>query len=171
MANVASLLKHPAVSVVTGAGAVAVSGLARCYRTATRLPVLGDPLDRGIDALARRGDQVITAGFEPARIMLTSVVVQIVEQVLDQLDLTALVRDRVDINAIAREVDIDAIIARIDLIGLADIVIDGVDLPTIIRQSTNSVTAEVMTDVRTQGERADDLVSGIVDRMLGRPAR
>jgi hypothetical protein len=171
VANVASLLKHPAVSVVAGAGAVAVSGLARCYRTAARLPVLGDPFDRGVDALARRGDQVIAAGFEPARIMLTSVVVQIVEQVLDQLDLTALVRDRVDINAIAREVDIDAIIARIDLIGLADIVIDGVDLPTIIRQSTNSVTAEVMTDVRTQGERADDLVSGIVDRMLGRPAR
>jgi hypothetical protein len=47
-------------------------------------------------------------------------------------------------------------------------VIDGVDLPTIIRQSTTSVTAEVMTDVRSQGERADDLVTGIVDRMLGR---
>ena len=25
-----------------------------------------------------------------------------------------------------------------------------------------------MTEVRTQGERADDVVSGIVDRMLGR---
>jgi hypothetical protein len=30
------------------------------------------------------------------------------------------------------------------------------------------MTAEVMTDVRTQGERADDVVAGIVDRMLGR---
>jgi hypothetical protein len=30
------------------------------------------------------------------------------------------------------------------------------------------VTAEVMTDVRTQGERADDAVSGFVDRVLGR---
>lgn len=30
------------------------------------------------------------------------------------------------------------------------------------------MTAEVMTEVRTQGERADDVVSGIVDRMLGR---
>ncbi|CAN5265018.1 hypothetical protein BH11ACT7_BH11ACT7_24250 [soil metagenome] len=171
MVNVASLVKHPVVSVAAGAGAVAVSGLATCYRTATRLPFLGENLDRGVDALARRGDQVIGAGLEPARALLNSVVLQIVEQVLDQLDLTALVRDRVDVNAIAREVDIDAIIARIDLIGLADTVIDGVDLPTIIRQSTNSVTAEVMADVRTQGERADDLVSGIVDRMLGRPAR
>jgi hypothetical protein len=37
-------------------------------------------------------------------------------------------------------------------------VIEGVDLPAIIRESTNSMTAEVMTDVRTQGERADDVV-------------
>lgn len=171
MPSATSVLKHPVVSVATGVGVVAVNGLARCYRTATRLPVLGEPFDRGVTALARRGDHVIAVGLEPARLLLTSVVVQIVEQVLDQLDLTALVRDRVDVNAIARDIDIDAIIARIDLIGLADTVIDGVDLPTIIRESTNSVTAEVMTDVRTQGERADDLVSGIVDRMLGRPAR
>lgn len=168
MPSAASVLKHPVVSVAAGAAAVTVHGLAACYRTATRLPVLGEPLDRGLSALSRRGDQVIAVGLEPARIILTSVVVQIVEQVLDQVDLTALVRDRVDVNAIARDIDIDAIIDRIDLIGLADTVIDGVDLPTIIRQSTNSVTAEVMTDVRTQGERADDLVSGIVDRMLGR---
>ena len=33
------------------------------------------------------------------------------------------------------------------------------------------MTADVMTDVRTQGERADDLVSGLVDRMLGRAGR
>ena len=90
------------------------------------------------------------------------------ELVLDQIDLTALVRDRVDIDAIVAEVDIDAIIARIDLIGLAETIIDGVDLPAIIRESTGTVTAEVMTDVRTQTARADDVVSGIVDRMLGR---
>ena len=52
--------------------------------------------------------------------------------------------------------------------GLANEVIDGVDLPAIIRESTSSVTADVMTDVRTQGERADDFVAGLVDRVLGR---
>ncbi|MCI4674268.1 hypothetical protein [Candidatus Mycolicibacterium alkanivorans] len=62
-------------------------------------------------------------------------------------------------------------IARIDLIGLAEVVIDGVDLPAIIRESTGTVTAEVMTDVRTQTARADDVVSGFVDRMLGRTPR
>ncbi|TGD89302.1 hypothetical protein BayCH28_08115 [Mycolicibacterium sp. CH28] len=93
---------------------------------------------------------------------------RITELVLDQIDLTALVRERVDIDAIVADVDIDAIIARIDLIGLAQAVIDGVDLPAIIRESTGTVTAEVITDVRTQTARADDIVAGFVDRMLGR---
>lgn len=93
---------------------------------------------------------------------------QVVGLVLDEIDLTALVRERVDVDAIAAGIDIDAIIARIDLIGLAHEIIDGVDLPRIIRESTNSVTAEVMSDVRSQGARADDAVSGFVDRMLGR---
>lgn len=138
------------------------------YRTATRVPMLGARLEDGVAALTRRGDAVIAHGVDPIRGLITTIAVHIVNEVLDQLDLTQVVRDRVDINAIIREVDIDAIIDRIDLIGLADGVIDGVDLPTIIRESTTSVTAEVMTDVRSQGERADDLVSGIVDRMLGR---
>jgi len=30
------------------------------------------------------------------------------------------------------------------------------------------VSENVMSDVRTQGERADDMVSGFVDRLLGR---
>ncbi|AQA06677.1 hypothetical protein BVC93_24340 [Mycobacterium sp. MS1601] len=153
------MLKHPLVVVATGAGALALDTAGTVYQAATRLPVVGQPVEHGVAALARRGDQVIDAGFEPARTALIALVVQIVEQVLDQMDLTALVRNRVDVNAIARE---------LDLVGLANTVIDGVDLPAIIRESTTSVTAEVMTDVRTQGERADDLVAGIVDRMLGR---
>jgi hypothetical protein len=84
------------------------------------------------------------------------------------MDLNALVRERVDIDALAADLDIDAVINRVDLIALADRVIEGVDLPAIIRESTNSMTAEVMTDVRTRGEHADDVVAGIVDRMLGR---
>ncbi|CAN5443540.1 hypothetical protein BH09ACT7_BH09ACT7_14310 [soil metagenome] len=166
--NPSGLLRHPVVTAAAGAGAVAASGATAVYRTATRLPFVGERLNRSVAALSRRGDAVISLGVDPVRALITGVAVQIVQQVLAEQDLTALVRDHVDVNAIAREVDIDAIISRIDLIGLADVVIDGVDLPTIIRQSTTSVTAEVMTDVRTQGERADDLVTGIVDRMLGR---
>ena len=168
MPNPGDLLRHSVVSVAAGAGAVAVGGAASVYRTAIRLPIVGPRLDRGVAALSRRGDALIAGGVEPVRALVTAVVMQIVRPVLDELDLTALVRDNVDIDAIVRDIDIDAIIGRIDLIGLADQVIDGVDLPAIIRESTSSVTAEVMTDVRTQGQRADDMVTGIVDRMLGR---
>ena len=121
------------------------------------LPIVGDPL--------RRGRVDLTAQL---RALVSAVGSQVVGLVLDEIDLTALIRERVDVDAIAAGIDIDAIIARIDLIGLANQIIDGVDLPRIIRESTNSVTAEVMTDVRTQGQRADDAVSGFVDRVLRR---
>ncbi len=118
-----------------------------------RLPLIGGPL-RATRVEATRAS--------------VAVLTKIAELVIEQIDLTALVRDSVDIDAIVTDVDIDAIIARIDLIGLADQIIDGVDLPAIIRESTGSITAEVITDVRSQTAQADDMISGFVDRMLGR---
>lgn len=113
------------------------------YRNCETLPLVGGLFVRG-----RREAQAVLS--------------LIVAAVIDELDLTAIVRDRLQADAIA------AVIARIDLVTLANQVIDGVDLPAIIRESTSTVTADVMTDVRSQGERADDAVSGFVDRMLRR---
>ncbi|GJF09701.1 hypothetical protein NGTWS0302_17540 [Mycolicibacterium cyprinidarum] len=113
------------------------------YRTCEALPVVGG---------------LFTRGKHEAQALLSFIIAAVV----DELDLTAIVRDRLHAEAI------DAVIARIDLVALANEVIDGVDLPAIIRESTNSVTADVLTDVRTQGERADDAVAGFVDRVLGR---
>ena len=123
------------MAIALGLAATACDGVAVVCRGAEQLPLVGGWLGRSRVALQSRGERVLGAG---------------IEMVLDQLDL----------NALARQ--------RIDLIGLADDVVDGIDLPAIIRQSTDSVTAEVMTDVRTQGERADDLVAGFVDRLLRR---
>jgi hypothetical protein len=161
-------LRNPVVTAAAGAAALAVGGAATTYAVITRLPVIGPAVRKGVDALSAQGEPVITHVIDPVRTLVTTIAVEMVEQILAELDLTTLVRENVDVNAIAAEFDIDAIVDRIDLIGLANKVIDGVDLPAIIRESTNSVTAEVMTDVRTQGERADDLVAGIVDRVLGR---
>ncbi len=121
----------------------AQSLLVDVYRACEALPVVGG---------------LFTRGKHEAQAILSLIVAAVV----DELDLTAIVRDRLHAEAI------ETVIARIDLVALADEVITGVDLPAIIRGSTNSVTAEVMTDVRTQGERADDAVSGFVDRVLGR---
>jgi hypothetical protein len=161
-------LGNPLLAAAVGAGAAVASGAAAAYRSATQLPVVGAQLDGAVAALTRRGEVLISQSVEPVRALITMIAVQIVDAVLAELDLTTLVRERVDIDAVVAGIDIDAIIARIDLIGLADTVIDGVDLPRIIRDSTTSVTADVMTDVRSQGERADDVVAGLVDRMLGR---
>ncbi len=186
MPSLNDLLKHPGVSIAAGAVASAVGGAVAVYHTCERLPVVGPTLTGGVSQLSKRGEQVIAQARDPVRTLVTAIATQLVELVLDEVDLTALVRERVDLNAVAADLDIDAIldridvdavvarvdldaaVARVDLIGLANDVIDGVDLPAIIRESTGTVTAEVMTDVRTQGERADDLVSGFVDRLLGR---
>jgi hypothetical protein len=135
---------------------------------AERLPVFGPLMRRGVTGLSERGDRWVTESADQFKALVATVAVGLVDLILDELDLNALVRERVDIDALAAGLDIEAVINRVDLIALADRVIEGVDLPAIIRESTNSMTAEVMTDVRTQGERADDVVAGIVDRVLGR---
>ena len=161
-------LKNPVVGAAVGTAAIAVEAAGAVYRVAERLPIFGRLMRRGVVGLSERGDRFVTQSADQFRALVAAVAVGLVDLVLDEMDLNALVRERVDIDAIAADLDIEAVINRIDLIALADRVIDGVDLPAIIRESTNSMTAEVMTDVRTQGERADDVVAGIVDRMLGR---
>jgi hypothetical protein len=166
--ELADLRKQPAVLLAAGTAATVAGSAVAAYRAFEQLPMVGGWLRRGRSELTRRGDAAIARSAEPIKLLVSTIAIDVVKLVLAQLDLTELVRDEVDIDAIVAEIDIDAIVGRIDLVGLANRVIDGVDLPAIIRESTNSVTAEVMTDVRTQGERADDMVSGFVDRMLGR---
>ena len=90
-----------------------------------------------------------------------------IEAVIATVDLDAII-DTVDLDRAVSHVDVDAVINRVDLIGLADVVIDGVDLPGIIREASTSVTADVMTDVRSTSERADDAVAVMVGRLLRR---
>lgn len=150
MSDPAQLLKHPAVTIPVGAAATAAAAAAGVYRACEQAPLLGPWLRRGRSELAHRGEQVIADSIKPAKELVSALATLVVELALDGIDIDKLVREQVD------------------LIGLANEVIDGVDLSAIIRDSTGTVTAEVMADVRTQGERADDYVAGIVDRMLRR---
>ncbi|MBH0118318.1 hypothetical protein M1M07_00960 [Rhodococcus sp. HM1] len=103
-----------------------------------------------------------------ARVDVEKIIARVdIDGIAARLDLTPIL-DRVDIDAIAARVDVDAIIRRVDLIGLAGTVIEGVDLPEIIRESTGTMSTEAVQGVRTQGMRADDAVSGFVGRMFGR---
>ncbi|WP_420751710.1 hypothetical protein [Rhodococcus sp. O3] len=117
-----------------------------------------------IDGIAERVDVDRIA----ARVDIERIIGRVdIDGIAARLDLTPIL-DRVDIDAIAERVDVDAIIRRVDLIGLAGTVIDGVDLPAIIRESTGTMSTEAVQGVRSQGMRADDAVSGFVGRMFGR---
>lgn len=141
-----------------------------------------------LEALAQEGRGLraraspVSAGAMPAvvnavldRIDLTDVVLErvalgpIVDQILAKLDLDAMVA-RVDIDAIVARLDIDAVIDRIDLATIAREVIDDIDLQEIIRESTGAMTSEAVIGVRMQGIEADERVGRIVDKILLRRA-
>ena len=79
--------------------------------------------------------------------------------------------DRVDIDAVVARADFDAVIAKLDLIELAEFVVEGIDLPGIIRSSTGSMASEGLREVRRQGIGADARVAHVVDRLLHRQER
>jgi len=66
-------------------------------------------------------------------------------------------------------VDVEAVLARLDLAGIARQVIDAIDLPGILRQSTGAVSSQAARVVRTEGMHADESVARFMDRVLRRP--
>lgn len=93
-----------------------------------------------------------------------------IQSIVDRVDIQAIV-DRLDLDAIIGKVDLDAIVARVDVSGLARQVIDDLDLPALIRQSTEAVTNESVEGVRVHSAHADRYVQDVVDAVLRRRAR
>ena len=148
--------------------------------------------------LAERGRGVRLAGVEDAevaggealdlviptvldrvldRIDITELVLQrveldrVVDAVLDKMDLTQLVLDRVDlatvINAALDDIDITEIVrTKVDIAELAEEVMDDINLPEIIRESTTGVAGDVIDGTRLRAVQGDELVNRLVDRVL-----
>ncbi len=93
-----------------------------------------------------------------------------IQSIIDRVDVQAVV-DRLDLDAIVGKVDLDAVVARIDVSGIARQVIDDLDLPALIRQSTEAVTTESIEGVRVHSAHADRYVRHVVDSALRRRAR
>jgi hypothetical protein len=125
-------------------------------------------LDRiDIDAIVSRVDvDAIVARVDMERVARSFPV----DEVLDGIDLDQVV-DRVDIDRAVERVDLDAIVHRMNLGEIAQEVIDEIDLPAIVRESSGVMASEGIQTVRVQGMNADRLVSRIVDRVLRRDAR
>lgn len=97
-----------------------------------------------------------------ARVDLDAAVARVdLDAVVKRLDLTALVLERVDLERL-----VDAVLAETDLVGLAREVIDGVDLPAIIRESTGSMASDTVRGARMQSIVADEALGRAVDRLL-----
>jgi hypothetical protein len=152
-AGLAARLAAPPARAVAGAG----------REVARRLPA--GPADR----LRATGQQLRSTGQQlrnNARDRVQALVPLLVNAVLDQLDLTDLVVQRVDLDQVAQHLDLDAVVARIDLISLAEYIVDGIDLPKIIRDSTGSVASEGVRGVRMQSIEADEALAKFIDRLL-----
>jgi hypothetical protein len=128
-----------------------------------------------IDAVLDRLD---LTGLVVDRVDLDRIVRELdIDALLDRLDLTDVVVHRVDldrivggldVDAVVARVDLDAAVARVDLLALAEYVVDGIDLPKIVRESTGSVASEGLRQVRLTSVDADRALAQFVDRMMFR---
>ena len=108
-----------------------------------------------IDAILERVDiDAIVAGVD-------------LDAIVDRIDLDQ-IATRLDVDAVVARVDLDAVIDRLDLAAIVGEVLDEIDLPAIIRDSTGSMASETVRGVRMTGITADEAISRAVDRALFR---
>lgn len=176
-----------------------VAGLDRTIRPLSLVAMI-PPVDRAARGLERSAIRMNAEwrherleSQRAAEAFVDALVPRLVDVMIDRLDLTELVLervdldrvagsvaigrlvervdpmtivDRLDVNSVAARVDVEQIVGRLDLVAIARGVIDQLDLPEIIRGSTETMTAETRDGVRVQGMRADRFVSRLVDRAL-----
>jgi hypothetical protein len=134
--------------------------------------IAGPLLSRAVPAVAgvaHRGDRVRIAVQEEldrqARRAINGVLIYVVSRV----DLVEVVQHvDVDIPRLVDSLDVKSVLEEVDLVAVAQDVIDGVDLPGIIRASSASVGSEAVRGVRVQGIEADRAITRAVDHLLHR---
>jgi hypothetical protein len=118
------------------------------------------------------------AGAVLDRLDLTELVLERVEfeRILDAIDVDSVVAEvdldaivtRIDVNEVAKGIDVAAVVERLDLAALAEQVIAEIDLPEIIRASTMAVSSQTMRTVRVVSAEGDRAIQSVVDRLLRR---
>jgi hypothetical protein len=172
------------VAVMTTRAALSVMrGFARLAAPVGRVimhpPVLNERLHlaRVVDALADRGHETRKSTSDDLDRIIAAVVPPVVDEVLDSLDLTNLVLERVDIDALVSAVDVEAIVDRVDIAAIAekidvdaiarridlDAIVDKIDVDAIVRRvDVDAIVAQV--DIDAIARRIDvDAVVGKLD--------
>jgi hypothetical protein len=153
-----------AAALAMGAAASVTRHVARAatpvWRVVMHPPLLNERLHpaRIIEGLAERGEEARTSTDGELNQIVAAVVPPVVYEVLDSLDLTTLVVERVDIDALVLAVDIAAIIDRVDI----DAVVRQLDINAIVRQvDVEAILSQV--DVDAIARRID--IDAIVERI------
>ncbi len=156
--------------------AAALTGMA-CLRAARRVRSLTRPLAAQVlrppllhsdywpeTALRSFAEQGRQARLELGRRVGTAAD-ELLPAVVARIDVARIVNS-LDIDAIVAQLDIPALVGRMDLNAVVLQVINDIDLPTIIRDSSGLLASETVTGVRTLSIDADERVNRIVDRLL-----
>jgi hypothetical protein len=148
--------------------------------------LLGEFVRRLAPEVATAVVQQLDVGTLVDQLPIDSIIAQVdIDSLLDHLDIDAIVSrvdigallERIDVQAIIDRVDIDAIVGRVDLDGLMkriDIgplaagVLDEVDIGAIVRESTGSITGDVVDGGRVTAMRLDGFLARTSDRVLFR---
>ncbi|MFM7616768.1 MAG: hypothetical protein ACKO72_04815 [Actinomycetes bacterium] len=169
-------------------------------QAARSLPVVGSTIaagDRAVERWSERGTEeqagneallgAFVARLVPElaaaiveRLDLAGIVAAIpIDLIMEQIDVDAIVA-RVDVDALVRRVDVDAIVGRVDvnrimervdIAPMAAEVLDTVDIGQIVRESTGTVTGDIVDSARIQSMQLDTFVNRIVDAVLLRRRR
>jgi hypothetical protein len=158
-------------------------------------PILNERLHpaRVVEALADRGHEARRSSGDDLDRIIAAVVPPVVDEVLDNLDLTAIVAkididaiargidldaivDKIDVDAIVRRVDVEAIVAQVDIDAIArridvDSIVDKIDVDAIVRRvDVEAIVAQVDIDAIAKRIDVDAIVGkldidAIVDRV------
>ncbi|HEU5269101.1 MAG TPA: hypothetical protein VFU36_04190 [Jatrophihabitans sp.] len=136
---------------------------------ALRPPLVAEPYQPGelLDRLLHRQRAALSQlSAQAVRVALRAMLATI-EAVLDELDLTALVLQRVDLDRIVAAVDVDAVVARVDLYAIVDRVpidrfLDRVDLDAVARRIDVDAVID-RADLDAVARRID--VDAVIDRV------
>lgn len=99
---------------------------------------------------------------------LDAVVPVAVNAVVSRVDLTEIVVQHVDVNAIVARANIVPILDRIPMVEIADYVMAEIDLPSLVRESTGGVADDILDLLRFQAISTDNFISSVVDKVLFR---
>jgi hypothetical protein len=113
---------------------------------------------RALDILAVRGRTARLSAEDGLKRVVAAVVPAVLQEVLNTLDLNAIVRERVDLDGLVATVDIDAIINRVDI----DDVVRRVDLDAIVDRIDVDIVAKRL-DIDAVADRID--LDRVVERL------